>query len=50
MANREVGNPNVLDLYLGRDITAACQPADILRSVHCNSNTEHKNTVGKIQG
>ena len=33
-ANREAGIPNVLDSYLVRDIKAACQPADILRSVH----------------
>ena len=26
MVNREVGNPDVLDSYLGPDITAACQP------------------------
>jgi hypothetical protein len=30
MVNPEVGNPDVLDSYLGPDITASCQPLTFL--------------------
>jgi hypothetical protein len=30
MVNREAGNPDVLDSYLGPDIIAACQPLTFL--------------------